>query len=207
MQIAETTRRITEHDVASMLSTEWLHGKPREWDGLATGLEMQEKDREAVEEKQQEAASTLKGLRRGDHLVLDYCFRTHIYTYVGYSDFGQFDHGTQLKSDMSCHASVFSLFLLLLSKLSIPWSQPGSQTLLKFFRSSMAKTQTTKNDDAKRRHGREQAEELKRTLQSLQGERDDRAATLAEKERWIETYKSKEHSKDRPVGKRQGAKT
>ena len=38
---------------------------------------------------------------------------------------------------------------------------------------------------------REQAEELKRTLQSLQGERDDRAATLAEKERRIEGYKSK----------------
>jgi hypothetical protein len=32
---------------------------------------------------------------------------------------------------------------------------------------------------------------LKRTLQSLQGERDDRAATLAEKERRIEGYKSK----------------
>lgn len=29
---------------------------------------MQEKDREAVEEKQQEAASTLKGLRQGTHI-------------------------------------------------------------------------------------------------------------------------------------------
>eukprot|EP00913_Durusdinium_trenchii_P028139 g26383.t1 len=76
----------------------------REQETLLRGLEMQEKDREAVEEKQQEAASTLKGLR-------------------------------------------------------------------------------------------EQAEELKRTLQSLQGERDDRAATLAEKERRIETYKSKERTK------------
>lgn len=75
----------------------------REQETLLRGLEMQEKDREAVEEKQQEAASTLKGLR-------------------------------------------------------------------------------------------EQAEELKRTLQSLQGERDDRAATLAEKERRIETYKSKERT-------------
>jgi len=30
---------------------------------IPKGLEMQEKDRDAVEEKQQEAASTLKGLR------------------------------------------------------------------------------------------------------------------------------------------------
>lgn len=75
----------------------------KEQEYLLRGLEMQEKDREAVEEKQQEAASTLKGLR-------------------------------------------------------------------------------------------EQAEELKRTLQSLQGERDDRAVTLAEKERRIEGYKSKERT-------------
>ena len=44
-----------------------------------------------------------------------------------------------------------------------------------------------KHDEARPR--REQAEELKRTLQSLQGERDDRAAPLADKARRIEGYK------------------
>ena len=38
---------------------------------MLAGLEMQEKDREAVEEKQQEAASTLKGLRPGGKTWVD----------------------------------------------------------------------------------------------------------------------------------------
>eukprot|EP00438_Fugacium_kawagutii_P032150 Skav231568 [mRNA] locus=scaffold481:188610:192297:- [translate_table: standard] len=85
------------------------------------GLEMQEKDREAVEEKQQEAASTLKGLRQVPPQ-------------------GHYPCSLNLRMSQVCLIQ-------------------------------------------------EQAEELKRTLQSLQGERDDRAATLAEKERRIEGYK------------------
>ena len=57
----------------------------REQETLLRGLEMQEKDREVVEEKQQEAASTLKGLRRALKLVercIKRCNTVCVYIYI-----------------------------------------------------------------------------------------------------------------------------